>query len=644
MGLETVHPDVLPRLNKRMTLDDVPPRARGSGAIGGIALRAFVLVGRRGWTRTKRSSWARRSIDFAFDCGAERSRSSRRARATAPWRPCARAGDFASRRARLPREPRATGLASGGGRVFADLWDLDALADLRRVRRARAARACRAMNLRQTAPPLRWPAAACGAGVTGPIRRRGHRLRLRRLARRRSLRRRLGRSVVLLERGPASRASPSASRPRRSPTCCSRSSADRYDLPRIRPLSAWGTWQRASPGDRLRAEARASPSTVTSRPAVRRAIPTAAISSSSRRARTTRSPTRTGIARTSTSSSPARPQREGAEFSIGRGSPGSAPSPGGCDVEAMRAGSPARAQSAASSSTPRDRAAFLHRGLGLGAAAFPGLPRDRGAVSRTSRACGGWTSRDSSRPTTGRPTRRTTRRCITSSTAAGSGCSASTTASRAPGSPRRRSSRGTWASRKARRPGTGCSDRFPTVREQFADARAGHCRSSTAGASPSAARRPPDRVGRCCRPRRRSSIPCSRPGFPLTLLGPASAGRRRCAPTGGGRDSRTRCGATRERTFLEVDAGRAPRLRAVRPHSADFPVFAALTKLYFAAASYAEGARRLGRPELAGAFLSGDHPRSARRSPRAAERRWPARPGIAPPCSPRSTRRSRPST
>ncbi len=42
---------------------------------------------------------------------------------------------------------------------------------------------------------------------------------------------------------------------------------------------------------------------------------------------------------------------------------------------------------------------------------------------------------------------------------------------------------------------------------------------------------------------------------------------------------------------------------------ADFPLFSALTLLYFAAASYTETARRLGRPQLAGAFLMSDHAR-----------------------------------
>jgi tetracycline 7-halogenase / FADH2 O2-dependent halogenase len=40
-------------------------------------------------------------------------------------------------------------------------------------------------------------------------------------------------------------------------------------------------------------------------------------------------------------------------------------------------------------------------------------------------------------------------------------------------------------------------------------------------------------------------------------------------------------------------------------------VFNALALLYFAAASFTESARRLGKPDLAGTFLLGDHPRFA---------------------------------
>ena len=41
---------------------------------------------------------------------------------------------------------------------------------------------------------------------------------------------------------------------------------------------------------------------------------------------------------------------------------------------------------------------------------------------------------------------------------------------------------------------------------------------------------------------------------------------------------------------------------------ANFPLFVSLSLLYFAAASFAETARRLGKPELASSFLLCDHP------------------------------------
>jgi FADH2 O2-dependent halogenase len=41
---------------------------------------------------------------------------------------------------------------------------------------------------------------------------------------------------------------------------------------------------------------------------------------------------------------------------------------------------------------------------------------------------------------------------------------------------------------------------------------------------------------------------------------------------------------------------------------ANFPLFVSLTLLYFAAASFSEAARRLGRPHVAGSFLLHDHP------------------------------------
>jgi FADH2 O2-dependent halogenase len=52
----------------------------------------------------------------------------------------------------------------------------------------------------------------------------------------------------------------------------------------------------------------------------------------------------------------------------------------------------------------------------------------------------------------------------------------------------------------------------------------------------------------------------------------------------------------------------------------DFQLFTSLSLLYFAAASFTETARRLGRPELAGGFLMHDHPLFGPRSRACLER------------------------
>ncbi len=69
MGLETVHPDVLPKLNKEMTLkqfSDAANLLRGNE----ISVRVFVLLQPPFLQVSESVSWAVKSIQFAFDCGA----------------------------------------------------------------------------------------------------------------------------------------------------------------------------------------------------------------------------------------------------------------------------------------------------------------------------------------------------------------------------------------------------------------------------------------------------------------------------------------------------------------------------------------------------------------------------------------------
>jgi archaeosine synthase beta-subunit len=68
MGLETAHPEILPRLNKRMTLDDFS-RAAMFLRTGGIHLRSFVLLRPPGLSESEGVEWAEKSVSFAVGNG-----------------------------------------------------------------------------------------------------------------------------------------------------------------------------------------------------------------------------------------------------------------------------------------------------------------------------------------------------------------------------------------------------------------------------------------------------------------------------------------------------------------------------------------------------------------------------------------------
>jgi hypothetical protein len=72
MGLETIHPDVLPRLNKQLTPDDFK-KAAVFLKEHDIDIRTFVLLNPPYLTDPRESiTWTLKSIQFAFDSGAAR--------------------------------------------------------------------------------------------------------------------------------------------------------------------------------------------------------------------------------------------------------------------------------------------------------------------------------------------------------------------------------------------------------------------------------------------------------------------------------------------------------------------------------------------------------------------------------------------
>ena len=95
-------------------------------------------------------------------------------------------------------------------------------------------------------------------------------------------------------------------------------------------------------------------------------------------------------------------------------------------------------------------------------------------------------------------------------------------------------------------------------------------------------------------------------GFPLTLLGISRLAE--AIERDWGTDRFTGGLAAYAKT-TDAELTAASRLvGALYASMNDFPLFVALSLLYFAIVSYAEAARRLGKPELAPSFLMHDHP------------------------------------
>jgi len=124
MGLETVHPDVLSRLNKNMTLDDFRKAVRYLKQHH-IRTRAFILLKPPFLTEREGIIWAKRSVDYAFQVGVE-------CCVIIPTRPgngavdqLQKTGYYSPPQISSLEEVLEYGIQLRGGRVFADIWDLE---------------------------------------------------------------------------------------------------------------------------------------------------------------------------------------------------------------------------------------------------------------------------------------------------------------------------------------------------------------------------------------------------------------------------------------------------------------------------------------------------------------------------------------
>jgi archaeosine synthase beta-subunit len=124
IGLETAHPDVLERLNKRMTLADFAHTAAFLHAHQ-IALRTFILV-RPPWLSEEEGvEWARRSLDFAFTHHATACILIPTRAGNGAMELLQAAGEFTPPRIASVLEAMHYGLSLDKGRVFADTWEME---------------------------------------------------------------------------------------------------------------------------------------------------------------------------------------------------------------------------------------------------------------------------------------------------------------------------------------------------------------------------------------------------------------------------------------------------------------------------------------------------------------------------------------
>jgi hypothetical protein len=122
MGLETVHPDALARLNKRVSLDDF---ARAAARLRGadIDVRAFVLVGAPFVPPQEGVQWAVRSVEHALDQGAAVVALIPARGGNGEMERLAELGEFHAPSLRDLEAALDGALRLRGGVVLADLWD-----------------------------------------------------------------------------------------------------------------------------------------------------------------------------------------------------------------------------------------------------------------------------------------------------------------------------------------------------------------------------------------------------------------------------------------------------------------------------------------------------------------------------------------
>jgi len=156
LGLETVHPVALEKLNKRVTLDQFRDAA-DFVTRNKMDLRSFVLLQPPFIPAKESVDWAKGSVDFSQDCGATVTALIPTRTGNGAMDRLAEAGQFSEPTLGQLEAVLDHGIGQGRGRVFADLWDLERFSSCPACFPARRDRLAKQNETQQIAPRITCP-------------------------------------------------------------------------------------------------------------------------------------------------------------------------------------------------------------------------------------------------------------------------------------------------------------------------------------------------------------------------------------------------------------------------------------------------------------------------------------------------------
>ncbi len=156
MGLETVHPVALPRLNKKLSLESFGRAATLLQSFG-VGIRSFVLVGAPFIPEAEMVQWAIRSVDYAQQHGSKMVSLIPVRSGNGEMQRLADLGVSSPPTVKLLEEALDGSMRLDQGVVLADLWDAENLGGCSECRRARIERMDRLNRDGSGQPPVTCP-------------------------------------------------------------------------------------------------------------------------------------------------------------------------------------------------------------------------------------------------------------------------------------------------------------------------------------------------------------------------------------------------------------------------------------------------------------------------------------------------------